>query len=65
MTMVKRFVAAALFAGVAFAANADTAWMVLPRYSKSGRTLLHGCRSNCSCGMAAVMARPSVSANSI
>ena len=35
----------ALAAGVALTASADTDWMVLPRYSKTGMTMLHGCRN--------------------
>ena len=43
----KHFTAiAALLAGTVFTVCADTDWMVLPRYSKSGRTLLHGCRNS-------------------
>ena len=38
----KLLTAAALAAGISLSVSADTAWMVLPRYSKSGRTLLHG-----------------------
>ena len=36
---------AALTAGIALTASADTDWMVLPRYSKTGMTLLHGCHN--------------------
>ena len=36
---------AALTAGVALTVSADTDWMVLPRYSKTGMTLLHGCHN--------------------
>ena len=35
----------ALIFGVALTASADTNWMVLPRYSKTGMTLLHGCHN--------------------
>ncbi|MBQ6352304.1 MAG: hypothetical protein IJJ28_03445, partial [Lentisphaeria bacterium] len=42
----KSFVAALLLAVAALAVHADTNWMVLPRYSKSGRTMLHGCRNS-------------------
>ena len=41
----KQLVAALTF-GVALTASADTDWMVLPRYSKTGMTLLHGCRNS-------------------
>ena len=37
---------ATLTAGVALTASADTDWMVLPRYTKTGMTLLHGCRNS-------------------
>ena len=37
---------AALTFGVALTASADTDWMVLPRYTKTGMTLLHGCRNS-------------------
>ena len=43
---MKRFLGTALCIGTTLAASADTNWMVLPRYSKTGRTLLHGCRNN-------------------
>ena len=36
---------AALTAGIALTVSADTNWMVLPRYSKTGMTLLHGCHN--------------------
>ena len=35
----------ALIFGVALTASADTNWMVLPRYSKTGMTMLHGCHN--------------------
>ena len=38
--------AAALTAGISLSVCADTVWMVLPRYSKSGRTLLHACHNS-------------------
>ena len=38
----KLLTAAALAAGISLSVWADTVWMVLPRHSKSGRTLLHG-----------------------
>ena len=37
---------AALTAVAALTVSADTDWMVLPRYSKTGMTLLHGCRNS-------------------
>lgn len=37
---------AALTCGVALTAAADTDWMVLPRYSKTGMTMLHGLRNS-------------------
>ena len=36
---------AALICGAVLTAHADTHWMVLPRHSSTGRTLLHGCRN--------------------
>ena len=41
----KRLIAA-LTAGAALTVAADTDWMVLPRYTKTGRTFLHGCRNS-------------------
>ena len=41
-----KILTAALTAGAALTVSADTDWMVLPRYSKTGMTLLHGCRNS-------------------
>lgn len=41
----KRLIAA-FTCTAALTAAADTDWMVLPRYSKTGMTLLHGCRNS-------------------
>ena len=37
---------AALTFGIALTASADTDWMVLPRYTKTGMTMLHGLRNS-------------------
>ena len=36
---------AALTVGLSLTVSADTDWMVLPRYTKTGMTLLHGCHN--------------------
>jgi hypothetical protein len=41
----KLLTAAVLAAGISLSVSADTDWMVLPRYSKTGMTLLHGCHN--------------------
>ena len=41
-----KLLVAALTAGAALTASADTDWMVLPRYTKTGMTMLHGLRNS-------------------
>ena len=42
----KKLTGAAVLSAAALTVSADTGWMVLPRYSKTGMTLLHDCRNS-------------------